>query len=151
MKPTPYSYRGDPDVPRFDDAHPLLIFDGLCVLCSSGVSWMLRRDPGGTTRFAVIQDPVPQALYRHYGLDADTFDTFMVLADGLPKTKWAGVCAAARTLPVPWRWLATIGELIPAALGDRIYDWVQRNRIRWFGSRTACYRSPAADTSRFLV
>ncbi len=101
MPVSAYSYRDDPEVPAFDDSHPMVIFDGVCVLCSSGVQWMLDRDPRGQSRFAVIQDPLPRALYRHYGLDADAFDTFMVLSDGLPHTKWAGALAAARTMPNP--------------------------------------------------
>ncbi len=76
-----------------------LIFDGMCVLCSSGVQFMLARDPEGSTRFAAIQEAVPRALYAHYGLDADAFDTFMVLRDGQPYVKWQGLLAAGRTLP----------------------------------------------------
>lgn len=29
-----YSYRQDPDVPDFDDAGPVAVMDGDCVLCS---------------------------------------------------------------------------------------------------------------------
>ena len=151
MPNKPHSYRGDPDVPPFDDTMPLVIFDGLCVLCSSGVQWMLARDPAGSSRFAVIQDPLPQALYRHYRLDPKTFDTFMVLSDGVPYTRWAGVLAAARTMPQPWRGLAAAGRLIPGVIGDPIYDWVQRNRLRWFGSRDLCRRPSAAEMARFLT
>lgn len=146
----PYSYRSDPAVPSFDDSNPLIIFDGLCVLCSSGVQFMLRRDPHGTSRFAAIQEAVPQALYRHYGLDAGRFDTFMVLSDGVPYVKWEGVVAAGRTLPPRWRWLATLGRLIPNAIGDRVYDWVQRNRIGWFGARDTCFVPSPATTRRML-
>ncbi len=151
MPLTAYSYRNDPAVPAFDDSQPIVIFDGLCVLCSGGVQWMLDRDPNGQSRFAVIQDPLPQALYRHYDLDAGAFDTFMVLSDGLPHTRWAGVRAAARTTPQPWRGLGVAGRVIPDVIGDRIYDWVQRNRLKWFGSRDVCRRPSAAEQSRFLV
>ena len=41
MTYAPYSYRADTSVPAFDDSEPLLIFDGHCVLCASGVQWML--------------------------------------------------------------------------------------------------------------
>jgi predicted DCC family thiol-disulfide oxidoreductase YuxK len=142
-----YSYRSDPRVPPFDDSVPLVIFDGLCVLCSSGVQWMLAHDPDGNSRFAAIQEDVPRALYSHYGLDADAFDTFMVLADGIPHTRWRGVLAAARTMRQPWRGLAALGRLVPTSLGDRLYDWVQRNRISWFGRRDLCLR-PQPDTQR---
>lgn len=139
MKIEPYSYRRDPFVPSFDDAAPLLIFDGHCVLCSSGVQFMLARDPRGQTRFAAIQEAVPKALYAHYGLDAERFDTFMVLSDGIPHVKWAGVLAAARTLPAPWSWAGALGRVVPRVIGDRIYDVVQRNRIGWFGARDTCF------------
>lgn len=148
--PAAYSYRDDPAVPAFDDASPIVIFDGLCVLCSSGVQWMMRHDPSGSSRFAVIQDPLPRALYRHYGLDPEVFDTFMVLSNGVPYTRWAGALAAARTMPQPWRGLAIAGRLIPDAVGDRFYDWVQRNRFKWFGTRDACRRPSEAERARFL-
>lgn len=150
MDATAYSYRSDPDVPAFDDTRPIVIFDGLCVLCSSGVQWMLDRDPGGDTRFTVIQDPLAQAIYKHYGLDPETFDTFMVLRNGLPYMRWAGVLAAARTLPQPWRALGIVGRVVPDFVGDRIYDWVQRNRLKWFGEHTSCRRPNEQETSRFL-
>lgn len=146
-----YSYRSDPAVPRFDDSAPLIIFDGHCVLCSSGVEWMLKRDPNGTSRHAVIQDPIPQALYRHYGLDAERFETFMVLADGIPYTRWAGTLAAARTMPAPWKWLGQLGRIVPDVIGDRIYDWVQRNRMSWFGAREQCFMPNAEQRARFLA
>jgi predicted DCC family thiol-disulfide oxidoreductase YuxK len=151
MKHPRYSYRSDPAVPKFDDSQPLLIFDGLCVLCSSGVQWMLTRDPKGHSRFAVIQDPLPQALYRHYGLDADRFDTFMVLSDGIAHLRWQGVLAAARSLPAPWRWLGQAGRIVPSLLGDPLYDVVQRNRLTWFGSRAACYAPAPSVNGRFLA
>ncbi len=151
MALTPYSYRSDPSVPTFDDGQPLLIFDGLCVLCSSGVQWMLARDPEGTSCFAVIQDPLPRALYEHYHLDADRFDTFMVLSNGVAHTKWRGVLAAARSLPAPWRWLGHAGLIVPILIGDPIYDFVQRNRLTWFGSRQTCYAPDVAVRRRFLA
>jgi hypothetical protein len=74
----------------------------------------------------------------------------MVLAEGVPHVKWQGVLAAARTMPPPWRWLAPLGRLVPNAIGDRIYDWVQRNRIGWFGSRDTCFMPTASLRRRML-
>jgi predicted DCC family thiol-disulfide oxidoreductase YuxK len=151
MTNTSHTYRTDPRVPRFDDSTPIIIFDGHCVLCSRGVQFMLKRDPSGTTRFAAIQDAIPRALYQHYGLNAETFDTFMVLADGIPHTKWRGVLEAGRTMPAPWRILATSAHIIPSIIGDKIYDWVQRNRISWFGARDTCFMPDAETQKRFLT
>lgn len=146
----PYSYRNDAAVPPFDDAKPLIIFDGLCVLCSSGVQWMMECDSGGDDRFAAVQEAIPQALYRHYGLNPDTFDTFMVLKDGLPYVRWRGLCVAARLMPAPWRWLGALGLVVPIFIGDPIYDFIQRNRFGWFGARDGCFAPDDKTKSRFL-
>ena len=147
----PFSYRADSAVPKFDDSAPLVVFDGLCVLCSTGVQFMLARDPAGQSRFIAIQSPLALTLYRHYGLDAERFDTFMVLTDGVPYLRWAGLLAAARTLPAPWRWLGQIGRVVPGIIGDWIYDLVQRNRIGWFGKRETCLLPDARTKQRLLV
>ncbi len=150
MRVEPYSYRSDADVPDFNDSEPLIIFDGNCVLCSSGIEWMLMRDPNGTSRFATVQSRVPQALYQHYGLDPVAFDSFMVLTDGVPHLRWSGALAAGRTMPAPWRWLGYAARIVPDFLGDRIYDWVQRNRFHWFGTRDTCFLPDAKQKQRFL-
>lgn len=151
MPNVPFSYRADGLVPKFDDAVPLVVFDGLCVLCSTGVRFMLARDPAGSSHFIAIQSPLAVALYRHYHLDAERFDTFMVLMDGVPYLRWAGILAAARTLPAPWRWLGQIGRLVPGIIGDRIYDVVQRNRLSWFGKRQTCLLPDARTRARMIT
>ncbi len=152
MPARPYSYRDDPAVPAFDDSSPIVIFDGLCVLCSSGVAWMMRRDPSGNSRFAVIQDPVPRALYRHYGLDAEDLRYLHGSERRRSRIRDGPACSPP---PVrcrnPGAVLAAVGRLIPDIIGDRLYDWVQRNRLRWFGSRDACRRPSEAEKARFLT
>ena len=111
---------------------------------------MLRRDPIGNSRFAAIQGSIPQGIYRHFGLDPDAFDTFMVLSGGIAHTKWRGVIAAAQLMPAPWSWLGSVASIVPNFLGDKIYDWVQRNRIRWLGRRETCLMPDAFNRDRFI-
>ncbi len=81
MKPA-YSYKSDPAVPPFDDAHPVIVIDGTCVLCTRGIGWLLRFDRRKLFRVAPIQTSTGEALYRHYGFDPATYDTFMVISQG---------------------------------------------------------------------
>jgi len=50
-----YSYRGDPAVPPFDDRRALFVFDGVCVLCSGGASWLMRFDRRPKVNFTSMQ------------------------------------------------------------------------------------------------
>jgi predicted DCC family thiol-disulfide oxidoreductase YuxK len=78
----PYSYRADPAVPAFPDDKALVVFDGVCVLCSGFAKFILKRDKAFAIRLATAQSSLGQALYRHYGLDANEFESSLVLADG---------------------------------------------------------------------
>jgi len=63
----PYSYRSDRAVPACDDTAPILIFDDVCVLCSAGVFWMIRRTPDGNQKFMSVKAPLARALYALSG------------------------------------------------------------------------------------
>ena len=145
-----YSYRDDPAVSAFDDSAPLYIFDGFCVLCSEGVKWMVRRDPDGNSKLLAVQSPLARALYEHYGLDPDKFDTFMVLKAGRPYFRYRGWLEAAKTMPAPWKWLGLAGHIVPEFFGDFFYDIIQRNRFDWFGKRETCLVPDAKTAARFL-
>ena len=70
-----FSYRNDPAVPPFPDDHPIIVFDGHCVLCSGWVSFILRHDRHAIYRLLPAQAALGQALYVHYGLDPKNFET----------------------------------------------------------------------------
>jgi len=61
----PYSYRADPAVPRFADDKAVLVFDGVCVLCSGFARFILKRDAAFAFRLVTAQSPLGQALLRH--------------------------------------------------------------------------------------
>ncbi|HEY6816791.1 MAG TPA: DCC1-like thiol-disulfide oxidoreductase family protein [Croceibacterium sp.] len=142
-----YSYRSDPAVPPFDDSRPLFIFDGICVLCSGGVGWIMRHDPHARIAFTDAQGPVGQAIYRHYGLDFD--DTYLFLAEGQPHTLIEGYFEVARVLGGVWR-LAGVFRLIPRPLRDAFYRLVARNRYRWFGTAGHCALLTPEQRARLL-
>src|SRR5262249_60444997 len=80
----PYSYRDDPAVTLFDDSRALFVFDGTCVMCSSGAKWLMRRDRRARVNFTPSQGLLGRGLYRHYGVNP--VESYVLIADGLPVT-----------------------------------------------------------------
>jgi predicted DCC family thiol-disulfide oxidoreductase YuxK len=144
----PYSYRRDPAVPDFADDRPLFIFDGVCVLCSSGVRWLIRRDPAGRFRFATAQSPLGRAIYAHYGIEMD--ETYLLLDQGRVYIKSDGYLRIASSLGGFYAALAGLARLIPRALRDAVYDIVARHRYRWFGKTDYCRLIPPEMKERVL-
>src|SRR6185437_8463309 len=78
----PYEYRADPAVPRFADDRPVIVFDGQCVLSSAFAQFILRKDHRARFRLLAAQSELGDALYRHFGLDAVHYETYVLLQDG---------------------------------------------------------------------
>jgi predicted DCC family thiol-disulfide oxidoreductase YuxK len=146
----PYSYRDDPAVPRFADDKPAIIFDGLCALCSGSAAFVLRHDANAVFRLLPAQSPLGHALYIHYGLDPQDYETMILIADGVAWLKSEAAISIAQGLGFPWS-LAAVFRVIPLGLRDRLYMFVARHRIRWFGARTSCYRPDARFADRFIA
>lgn len=145
-----YSYREDPAVPPFADDKPIIIFDGYCVLCSNSAQFVLRHDAAGTFRMLAAQSPLGHALYVHYGLNPADYETMILIADGVAYLKSEAAIRIAQGLGLPWS-LAAAFRIVPRTLRDAIYLWVARNRLRWFGTREACYRPDPKFADRFLA
>jgi predicted DCC family thiol-disulfide oxidoreductase YuxK len=137
-------------VPPFSDDRPIFIFDAHCVLCSRWVEVMLRYDRTGRYRLLSAQSSLGRALYVHYGLDAENFDTNILMVDGVALFKAAGTIRLAVSLGFPWS-LAGILRVLPGRLADTLYDWLARNRFRMFGRREKCYLPRAVDRDRFIA
>jgi predicted DCC family thiol-disulfide oxidoreductase YuxK len=149
VSPEPFSWRADPEVPVFPDRHPLIVFDGGCVMCSANARFVLRHDRRRRFRLTTAQGPLGASLYRHFGLRSDEEGTILVLEDGRLLAESDAVLAVSRGLGWPWR-IAAAGLVLPRPLRDRLYRWVARNRFRWFGRRETCWRPAAAESDRIL-
>jgi predicted DCC family thiol-disulfide oxidoreductase YuxK len=130
----PFSYRDDPEVPAFPDDKALFAFDGHCVLCSSGVVWLMKHGRG-RVRFASAQSPLGAALFRHYGVDPD--QTYLLVTDGTAAAESTGYLRLCRLLGGPWRSFLVF-HLVPRRIRDWAYRIVACNRYRWFGRVDQC-------------
>lgn len=115
----------------------LVVFDGVCVLCSGFARWIVRNDPAGSFRFATAQSPLGQSLLRAHGLRTDEFDSNLVLIDGKAFARLESLVATAEVLGWPWRVLRVL-NLLPQGVKDRLYRWIATNRYALFGRRDSC-------------
>ena len=144
-----FSYWQDPAVPNFPDDHPIILFDGHCVLCSGWANFVLRHDHGGKYRLLAAQSTLGRALYIHFGLDPDEYQTNILLADGIPWLKSEGSIRMAEGLGFPWS-LVAVFRVLPLPVRDWLYGLLARHRFRLFGRRETCYAPTGAFRDRFL-
>jgi predicted DCC family thiol-disulfide oxidoreductase YuxK len=123
----------------------IVFFDGVCNLCNGLVQFVLARDGAGKFRFASLQSTTARRLL---GSDVPR-ETIVLIDSGKTYVKSAAALRIARGLGFPWPILFGL-VVVPRPLRDWIYDWVARNRYRWFGKRDACMLPTPQTRGRFL-
>jgi predicted DCC family thiol-disulfide oxidoreductase YuxK len=129
--------------------HPIVLFDGVCNLCTGSVQFIIARDPHALFRFAILQSPQGQELARAYHIDTTNVDS-VILIDG--KRSYAKSDAAleiARQLDSVWRF-TYLFKIVPRALRDWVYDILARHRYQWFGQLDYCLTPTPELQARFL-
>lgn len=126
----------------------LVLFDGVCVLCSGWVKFVLRRDASGQFQFASIQGAVGSALARRLGIDPNDPATNVVVIDGVAHFKSDSALAVLGRLP-GFRWTRAL-KALPRGLRDWVYDRIARNRYALFGRTKSCLLPTPEQRSRFL-
>lgn len=133
----------------------LILYDGVCGLCSRVIQMVAPRDRDGVFHYAPLQSAHAQALLRRHGRDPSDLDTFYVVtghrspAPALLARSDAALFIA-RTLGGSWRWAGALARLLPRRVRDWGYDRLAAHRYRLFGRSDRCLL-PAPEYRRRLV
>jgi predicted DCC family thiol-disulfide oxidoreductase YuxK len=132
----------------------LVLYDGVCGLCSRLVQFLLAHDHRAVFNFAALQSATGQAVVEQAGGDAHQLTTFYVLAnygtsDARLFKKSDAALFVAGELGWPWK-AARLLRIVPKTFLDRLYDVVARTRYRVFGRYEQCLMPPAEFRSRFV-
>jgi predicted DCC family thiol-disulfide oxidoreductase YuxK len=130
-------------------ANPLVLFDGVCNLCSGSVQFILKRDPEARFRFASLQSEVGQKIQAEQGLDPGALSSVLLLEDGRLYRESDAALRIARNLPGAWK-LLTVFRIVPSPIRDGLYRFIARNRYRWFGKSETCWLPTPELRGRFL-
>mgnify|MGYP006281757829 FL=1 len=117
---------------------PIILFDGYCNLCSSSVIFVLKRERGDVFRYTSLQSDFAGRLLSDMGLDKDIPDSIVLVEEGEVYTRSTAALRIARKLKPLWSALYAF-RVVPKFIRDPVYDWIARNRYKWFGKRSTCY------------
>jgi len=129
--------------------HPILLFDGVCNLCDGFVQFVIKHDSDAKFRFAALQSEAGQALLSKKEMDTASISTVVLVIEDQVYTHSDVALEVAHLLGGGWR-LLTVFRFLPKGFRDRIYNWVAKNRYRWFGEKDACMIPTPELKERFL-
>jgi predicted DCC family thiol-disulfide oxidoreductase YuxK len=127
----------------------VILFDGVCNLCTGSVRFVIERDSRKQFRFASLQSPVAEKLLGPQRNEADRLESVVLVVGERIYRKSSAALLIARRLDGLWPLLSVL-LAIPRPLRDAVYDWIGRRRYRMFGKRAACWKPQPELADRFL-
>ena len=127
---------------------PVILFDGVCNLCSGSVQFILKRDKEKKFLFASLQSVYGQNLLEQFNLPTDTFNSFVLFQDGKIFTRSTAALKMFQQLK-GWRWVK-IFLAVPKFIRDGVYNLIAKNRYKWFGKKEECWVPTPELKARFL-
>ena len=132
----------------------LVLYDGVCGLCSRLLQFLLKRDRRAVFTFASLQSAVGRTIVERFGGDPNQLASFHVLANyrgNKPQmfSRSSAVLFVAGELGWPWK-MAALMRVLPTSILDHVYDVVARNRYRVFGRNEQCLTPRPEFRGRFV-
>lgn len=128
---------------------PIIFFDGVCNLCNSSVQFVLKHEKSAYYQFASLQSDFGQQFLAQHNLDINTFNSFLVFEDDKLYSKSSAALQVSKKLKFPYSVLQ-IGLIFPSFIRDFVYDFVSKNRYKWFGKSDVCQIPKPEFKLRFI-
>lgn len=127
----------------------VVIFDGVCNFCNYWVDFLIRRDPKNKFLFTANQNEAGARILQEHGESAEDVGTVYFLEDGKLFKESTAALKIARNLPGLWPAFYGL-MIIPRPIRDGIYQWIAKNRYRWFGKKETCRLPSPEERAKFL-
>jgi predicted DCC family thiol-disulfide oxidoreductase YuxK len=135
------------DIPKHKK---LILFDGVCNLCNSSIQFIIKNDKKNLFLFSPLQSNIGQKIIKSFNINTAEIDSVLLYSkkDGLSQKSTAAL-KIARQLGFPKN-LLSVFFIVPRFIRDWIYQYIAKNRYKWFGKRDNCMVPTPDLQSKFI-
>ena len=138
-----------PDLPIMHSSYPIILFDGVCNFCNDSVNTIIKLDHKGVFKFAPIQSEVGQRYLKTYNYSSEELSTVILICDGRVYTKSDAALQTFKHLGGGWKYLR-IFTFEPRSIRNFVYDFIAKNRYKWYGKKESCMIPTPELKQKFL-
>ena len=135
------------DLPR---DKKIILFDGVCNLCDSSIQFIIKHDKNDIFRFVALQSDLGQKIIGYIGVDISKTDSIILYEPG--KAYYYKAEAALKIAKelggvyIAISWFSAF----PKFFNNSVYDYIARNRYKWYGKKDACMIPTPELKAKFL-
>lgn len=128
---------------------PIILFDGLCNLCSGLVNFLIRWETQPVLKFTSLQSDTGKTYLSQFSVSKNAINTLVLIEGEDIYTHSKAALRLLSYLKFPWP-LLQIFSILPKFITDAVYRWIAKNRYQWFGQCEHCLIPSIENHSRFL-
>lgn len=141
------------DMAEKTDPQNIVLFDGVCALCNHSIDYLIKLDKKLKFKYAPLQGETAKAIFNRHTIQGDALKSIIFVKksdDGEQVfNRSDAVLESLITIGGFWN-IAAIFKIIPRFIRDAIYDFVARNRYKWFGKYETCRLPTPEERELFL-
>jgi predicted DCC family thiol-disulfide oxidoreductase YuxK len=128
----------------------VILFDGVCNLCDSAVQMIIKHDKKDIFRFVALQSDLGQKIIKHLGIDTQKTDSIILYQPSFAYYyKSEAVLDIAKDLNGIF-YLGTLFSIFPTSFNNYVYDYIAKNRYKWYGKKETCLIPTKELQAKFL-
>ena len=127
----------------------IILFDGVCNFCNSSVNKIIKHDKKNKYKFAALQSEIGKKLLEKHSIDSTKIDSIILIENDTVFIKSTAILKISKHLSGLYP-LAYGFTIIPTFIRNIVYDFIARNRYKWFGKKDSCMIPTAEVKSKFI-
>lgn len=128
----------------------IILFDGVCNLCDASVQFIIRHDKKDVFRFAALQSEIGQSILKHIGIDNKNLDSIVLYIPGIAYYLKSDAAIEIANALGNYFSFALYFKIIPSFLRNPIYNYIAKNRYKWYGKKESCMIASIELKNKFL-
>ncbi len=129
----------------------IILFDGVCNLCNNAVNYIIKKDTNDLFRFASLQSEIGKRLLEQRGINPESIDSMVLIIPNIAYyIKSDAALEIIKDINTPWRFL-TLFKVVPRGFRNIVYDFIAKNRYRWYGKKDQCMLPTPELKVKFLT
>ncbi|MED4284278.1 thiol-disulfide oxidoreductase DCC family protein [Priestia megaterium] len=127
----------------------VILFDGVCNLCSGWVQFVIKRDSKGIFKFAPLQSELGNSIIKDYNIKMKGKASIVLIEHNIAHIESTAILRIVSQLEGPIK-ILRLFSLIPKPIRDNTYRFISKNRYRFFGRKESCLIPSKEIQNRFI-
>jgi predicted DCC family thiol-disulfide oxidoreductase YuxK len=137
-------------LPNIAKDKKIILFDGVCNLCNNAVQFIIKNDKKDIFRFVAFQSDFGKEIFNYIGVDRNKIDSIILYYPGVAYYyKSSAAIEIAEELGGMYS-LISILKILPEKLRNYVYDYIAKNRYKWYGKKESCMIPTPELKAKFL-